>query len=349
MKTLRKRTTLKTIAAEAGLGLSTVGLILNGRGDELGIPKTTQQRAIDVARRLGYRPNSLALGLVGKHTQTIGLLLPSSPFFPQYLAAQELSIRLYRKGYQTYLVDSLHDHDVILDALSEMAARRVDGVVFSTSNHMLTPEIRKALDSFPVTILLSHEPLTRNSLHAHMIWENIQLGIDEMMDHFIQTGRRRPIMAVNLGRSNENKAMAFKAALSRHGLDAADEKVLFCIPLLHPPCFDYYSYFLKTYESEKLIENDFDALFCTSDEGAAAAITYLTKQGRQVPEDVAVVGLNNAPWTQALRPPLASIAWRDAETWELVIQRLIERLNNPELEPGHDELPTQFIWRESAG
>ncbi|MBN1554349.1 MAG: LacI family DNA-binding transcriptional regulator [Phycisphaerae bacterium] len=345
----RTRTTLKTIAAEAGLGLSTVGLILNGRGDELGIPQKTQQRAMDVARRQGYRPNSLALGLVGKSTQTVGLLLPSSPFFPQNLSAQEISIRLYRKGYQTYLVDSLHDHDVILDALAEMAARRVDGVVFSTTNHMLTPEILRALKPFPVTVLMSHEPLERGSLWAHAIWETIQSGVDEMMDHFITTGRRKPMMAVNLGKSNLSKVAAFQTALTRHGLDAADEKALFNTPIHNPPRYDYYSYFLERFESQKLFSRDFDALFCTSDEGAAAAINYLEQHGRRVPEDVAVVGLNNAPWTRAMKPPLASISWRATDSWELVLRRLIERLNDPGMEPGTDELTTHFVRRDSAG
>jgi LacI family transcriptional regulator len=349
MKMVRQRATLKMVASEAGLGLSTVGLILNGRGDELGIPKKTQKRAIEVSRRLGYRPNSLALGLVGKRTQTIGLLLPSDMYYPQYLVPQVLSLRLYRKGFQAYLMDSLQDHDVILDALAEMASRRVDGVVFSTPNHMLTPEIRQSLSRFPVTILMSHEPLTRETLRAHVIWENILSGVNEMMDHFIEAGRRRPLMVVSLGTSNQYKIAAFKNALSRHGLDSSDAAAVFGIPSITPGDVDIYSHFSHSFESQKLDARDFDALFCTCDEGAAAAANYLKKCGRRVPEDVAVVGLNNSPWVQAVQPPLASVSWRYLDSCDLVVNRLSERLKTPDKEPECDELATRFVWRESAG
>ncbi|MBN1554341.1 MAG: LacI family DNA-binding transcriptional regulator [Phycisphaerae bacterium] len=343
------RATQKDIAARTGVGRSTVSLILTGRGDELRIPQATQKKVYQAAEKLEYRPNSLASGLVGKRTQTIGLLFPSSFFFPQNLLPQGISLRLNRQEYQTYLVDSLNDVGVIRDALLEMASRRVDGVVLYTTRHLLKPEIRDLLNKFPVAILMSHEPLPRESLRSHMIFENIASGVDEVVDHLVKTGRRRPMMLVNQSPGNTCRLAAFKNALRRHGLDSSDDAAVFGIPRCAAGMYDYFAYFMEHFESQRLEDREFDALFCTSDEGASAAIRYLKKRGIHVPQDIAVVGTNNAPWTQAIEPPLASISWRHVDASELVVKRLRERLDAPDLAPGCDELPTRFIWRESGG
>ncbi|MBN1554769.1 MAG: LacI family DNA-binding transcriptional regulator [Phycisphaerae bacterium] len=350
MDITRNRITLQSVATHTGLGRSTVSLVLNGRGNELGIAKKTQDRVFKVARKLGYRPNSLASGLAGKKTQTIGLLLPSSPFYPQNLIPQELSLLLHRQGYHTYLVDSLQDQDVILESLTEMASRRVDGVVFSPyHNHFLTPAIREVLNQFSVSVLLAHEPIVRGSLRGHIVCESVVPGIHEVVDHFVKTGRRRPMLATNMTTSNQCKIKAFQAALSRHGLKAGEEVSVFGISRYLEGDPDYYTHFLNQFESKHLDEREFDALLCTSDEGAVAAINYLQEHNRRVPEDVAVVGLNDTPLAKGIRPPLASVQRNYRNTCELVVKRLIEKLNQPDLEPGYDDLRTKFIRRESAG
>jgi LacI family transcriptional regulator len=345
-----ERTTLMTVACEAGLGRSTVGLILNGRGDALGIPQKTQRKVFQVARQLGYRPNSLALGLAGKHTQTIGLLLPSGPFFPQYLMPQDLSLRLHRRGFQTNLVDSLQEEEVILESLAEMATRRVNGIVFTIfHNDQLTPSIHRKLIQFPVTVLITNEPLPRDDLRAHIIHQNMTPAITDIVDHFVRIGRRRPMIATSVGPSNEEKIRAFKNAMRRHGLDASDEAAVFDIggDRSHGP--DFYTRFLVKFESEKLEDRAFDALFCTCDEGATAAVNYLAKRGLRVPQDVSIVGMNNAPWVQGMRPPLASLSWGYPGSFDNIESRLVERLEQPASEPGYDDVPLKFIWRESAG
>ncbi|MBN1555557.1 MAG: LacI family DNA-binding transcriptional regulator [Phycisphaerae bacterium] len=350
MKASAPGITLKTVAAKAGLGRSTVGLILNGRGDELGIPAETQAKVHKVAANLGYRPNSLALGLAGKKTQTIGLILPSGPFYPQNLMPQDISLRLHRRGYQTYLVDSLQDPDVMLESLKEMATRRVDGICF----HMklpIPPKVREALNQFPATVLISNIPIPRTDFRAHVIYLDMVPAIDDIVDHFVQTGRRRPMIvtSVNDAMTNLEKIGPFRDALRRQGLDASEEGTIFGVNAGIPRDSDYYTVFRDAFEAQRLEDRDFDALFCTCDEAAVAAIRYLTEKGRRVPDDVAVVGLNNTPMIQGYKPSIASISWNHVEAFDLIEARMVERLKKPDAVPGYDEAPLKFIRRESAG
>ena len=343
---MSERVTLKMVAAKAGVGRSTVSLILNGRGDELGIARQTQNVVTKVAADLGYRPNSLAMGLAGKRTQTIGLLLPSGPFFPQYLMPQEMSIRLHRLGYQTYLVDSLQDPDVILEFLSEMSSRKVDGIVFyAYHNHMLCEPVREAIARFPVAVVVVSEPLS-GALAAHTICMNIIPAIREVASHFATTGRRRPLMVAQASLGNVAKINAWRTAAAELGFE--DVGVLETSKR-NPADFDVFHHFLSEYERQNLGNRQFDAIFCNCDESAAAAVHYLNMLGRNVPKDVAVIGLNNTPWVQAMTPPLASICWKHPESCELASKRLVELLKNPGQEAGFDEITPSLVWRESAG
>ena len=83
------RTTIKDIAQETGLSITTVSLILNGKGKKF--PPDTKDLVLVAAKKLNYRPNQLAVGLLKKHTQTLGLIIPdiSNVFFSEFAKGVE--------------------------------------------------------------------------------------------------------------------------------------------------------------------------------------------------------------------------------------------------------------------
>ena len=68
------RTTIKDIAAATGLSVTTVSLVLNHKPS--GISSATRERVLKAAKEMDYRPNQLAVGLIKRRTNTIGLLVP---------------------------------------------------------------------------------------------------------------------------------------------------------------------------------------------------------------------------------------------------------------------------------
>ena len=75
------RTTIKDIANYTGFSVTTISLVLNNKADK--IPKSTKNKILDAVEKLNYHPNQLAVGLVKKRTQTIGLIISdvSNVFF----------------------------------------------------------------------------------------------------------------------------------------------------------------------------------------------------------------------------------------------------------------------------
>ncbi len=78
------RATIKDIAKQAGVSITTVSLVLNGKAYK--IPDQTKKIVLDTARELNYTPNQMAVGLVKKRSQTIGLIVPniSNTYFCYY-------------------------------------------------------------------------------------------------------------------------------------------------------------------------------------------------------------------------------------------------------------------------
>ena len=68
------RVTIRSVASEAGVSVTTVSNVLNGRDEQMGAD--TRERVLAAMKRLGYHPNRLAQGLVTRRTATIGLNEP---------------------------------------------------------------------------------------------------------------------------------------------------------------------------------------------------------------------------------------------------------------------------------
>ena len=98
-----KEATIKDIARKAGVSYATVSRALNGK---YGVKAATRDRILSVARRLGYRPNAIARGLVTRRTMTIGLIVPdiTNPFFPEVAGGVEDAAR--EAGYGVLLCNA---------------------------------------------------------------------------------------------------------------------------------------------------------------------------------------------------------------------------------------------------
>jgi LacI family transcriptional regulator len=125
---------MKDIAAEAGVSVSSVSLVLNGR-DVGRINPDVARRIRSYAEAFGYVPNQLARSLKSKQTQTIGLVsdrVATVPFSSHMLAgAQETA---WRHGYLLMLVDTGGNNVLQTPAVQSLLQRNVDGLIVAATN-----------------------------------------------------------------------------------------------------------------------------------------------------------------------------------------------------------------------
>ena len=123
---MKKRATIKDVAALAGVSAATVSRALDDRPE---ISAETKVKVRAACAQLGYVPNAAARGLAGQATHTIGLVVPdiSNPYFSGMATAIEQTAASH--GYRVFLSNSLRKEERELQAIENFAARQVDGIL----------------------------------------------------------------------------------------------------------------------------------------------------------------------------------------------------------------------------
>ena len=137
----RSHTTLKRIANQLNVSMSTVSRVLSGQARSHRISQQTEAAVSNLARQFNFVPNQLARGLRLKKTLTIGLVIPdiSNPFFAGI--AHQVALGARQHGYSVLLCDSQEDIKLEIQSLGLLRHRHVDGLVIcpvgTSANHLV--------------------------------------------------------------------------------------------------------------------------------------------------------------------------------------------------------------------
>ena len=125
------RATIRDVAKKAGYSISTVSLVLNNKN--VSIPQSTRDKVLAAVRALDYRPNQLAVSMVTKKTNVIGLIIPdnSNMFFADLSKAIEVAAR--KAGYNLIYGNSSNDSGHDIEYMRMFTDRQVDGIIFAKS------------------------------------------------------------------------------------------------------------------------------------------------------------------------------------------------------------------------
>ncbi|HWL54894.1 MAG TPA: LacI family DNA-binding transcriptional regulator [Chthoniobacteraceae bacterium] len=332
--------TLRHVAKQARVSLSTASSVMNGHAERLRISAKTQERVLTTAEQLGYQPNPLAAGLRLKRSQSIGVLWSFAGPHGSSQLVRNFSGQAMQHGYSTLVYDTLNDPELIVSQLRAAAKNRVDGVVFAIGRASIKPFL-PLLEKLPHVVLVTARPY--DDLPFLQIIHCMTRALHDAVHHLVAAGRDRFAFIGSLP-GNTSKTEAISAALKAAGLSRP-------LSLFH--CSEAFPFSQKEEDWSFRTHPEFtsaNAIFAATDEIAAAVTSALHEAGRKVPEEVAVVGFNNSPFASLFTPPLASIQRFD----DLLAHRAMERIIAA-IEERHDAFPhtetinMEFIWRSSAG
>src|SRR6059058_4975026 len=124
-------TTMKRIAGELGVSITTVSKVLNNRED---IGHATRARVLAKVAELGYQPNAVARSLTLRRTHTLGIVIPDlmHSFFVEVIAGLEPVASA--RGYGLMLCSSAEDPRKERAELEMLRGRQVDGVVLASAH-----------------------------------------------------------------------------------------------------------------------------------------------------------------------------------------------------------------------
>ena len=287
--------TLKDIAKLTGVSVNTACRALKDMPD---IGADTTRRVKQAAETLGYTPNVMARGLVLKRSFTIGAVVTELSNPSRSMLIQKLRLLALNKGFHL-LVSSYDSDDEVGDRIREMTSRAVDGLILGNIDGILAekpywPVLEMATKS-GVPVVLFFNALTTKVDNVSV---DYSMFTEQLTRHLIEAHRLKDILFV--GESLDcPRGMGYSRAMNASGL----ERNIRAAP------FGYWSVaetrkgiieFVKTQRPPK-------GIVCHNDLAAIGVIAGLREAGWRVPEDVAVVGIDNIELADYLNPRLTTI------------------------------------------
>jgi len=333
---LGRTATIQDVARAAGVSVGTASKALNGQGK---LRAETIGRVRTAATRLEYRPNDLMQSLLRGRTHTVGLITTDNGRFSMplvlgvedALAAERISVFLCPAPYNAPARERQH--------IDSLLAKHVEGIIILGWKIDPRPPIDIGRARTPVLYVYTSvdQPDTLCLLPDDAQGARLATG------QLLRAGRRHLAHitgpedwgAVRLRRD------AMRDMLRAHGLALPNDHVL------PGPWGSRWGYEATC----RLLDTDpwIDGLFCGNDQLATGAMEALRERGRNVPDDVAVVGFDNWDvFAEETRPPLTTV---DMQIYELGRRAGLRMLGlmKGERESGIVRLPCRLVVRESCG
>lgn len=325
-----KRVSIKDVAKEAGVSVTTVSHILNQ--NETRFSKETIQKVILAKDRLGYIPNKNAQQLRGQTRKLIGVVLPNltNPFFSAMM--QRMDDCKADDVDLCFIATSSTDFK---DNIHHLVERGIDGLIigrYVNDPHQLNDYLSK--HHVPYVLLDQSE----DHGYTDIIRTNEIEGGQTAARHLIDLGHQQLaiIQPHELIANMKDRVKGFEHTCQSHQLPAP---VRICTELSKAGGRDI---------ATKLVEHHVTGVFAINDELAIGCIRGLTECGKSVPDDLSVVGYDDIDMAGYMTPALTTIAQSVDDIVHISLQLITDKINGRPHENKRVELPTQLMQRETT-
>lgn len=313
---MKRKITLKQIARELGVSISTVSKSLKD-SDE--ISTDTKQKVQAFAKLYNYRPNNIALSLKNRRTKNIGVVIPDivHHFFTTVFRGIEKYANEH--GYNVVVCVSDESYEKEVFNMELLANGSIDGFIMSVSAETQQKNdfshLKEVMEQgFPLVLF----DRVIDEIECDKVVMNDEQIAYEATTKMIAEGRKRIALVTTESYFNvsEKRAEGYKRALKDHDIDY-DEKLTLVLP------------FKGIEESyiEGFVENvGFDGALCVNEIFAVLLMAMSQKKGLRVPEDISVIGFTDGLLSRYSTPTLTTVAQHGERMGEIAAKMLVEKL-----------------------
>lgn len=325
--------TSRDVARAAGVSQATVSRVLQGSDN---VTDETRKRVMEAVSATGYEPNVLARAMKTQRTQTIGVVVAriTNPYYPQLIEA--LSAELASANQRMVLWTSEGAGDA--SALEAIRQRMVDGVVFTTVTAESVPLHEALRRNAPVvTLNRSVEGIACDQVTS----DNLG-GSTQVVQYLVGAGHSRlGFIGGPIGPSTSaERERGFRQGVAAAGLHL-DER------LCRRGDFSHEDGHAAMRDLLTLADPP-TAVFCVNDLTAIGAIDGARSLGRDVPEDVWVVGYDDIAMSSWEGYDLTTVRQPITQMAELAVKLLLRRIGKTGAEPRHHRYPHELVVRGST-
>ena len=331
----RRSSTMKEVAAIAGVSIQTVSAIINCKP---GISPETSARVNAAIQQLGYRPYTLARSLRTRQTNTIALIVTDiyNPSFSMIASAVEDNA--HSLGYNLVLFNTHDDPEREANYIRTVYDRWMDGVIFVATGDQFTSLDSLKQDGIP-TVAIDRIPM--GYLGPSVTLNNYKAGV-MAAEYLISLGHKR-IAHI----SGPLKLLLARERLAGYQ-DSLKKASLYPIDLL-PPEGDWSC--KSGFEAMQAILSWSEiptAVFVANDRMAIGAMRAISKRGLRIPEDISVIGVDDIEVADFQSPALSTIRQSFPEMASHCVHLLMEILDGNEPENPQIVIEPELIVRQST-
>jgi DNA-binding LacI/PurR family transcriptional regulator len=331
--------TIKDVAREVGLSVTTVSRALSGHDD---VAESTRDRIRDAARRLDYHPNTAARSLQTTQANALGLVIPSTlhraydPFWLEFIGG--MAAACAQSGFDLSLSAAADVPDAVPEAFRRwVRGRRVDGLVIC--------DVRNQ-DSRIEYLKLHRVPFvafgrTAGPNDYSYIDVDGAAGVLQAVLHLVALGHRR-IAYMGLDMSfgfSRFRLEGYREALERSSLP-------YDLDLVHQDLSD--STALGAALQLCTMQERPTAIFCSADFLALAVLRAARTFGLMVPDDLSLAVFDDNLLIQQAEPPLSAVSQPNRQLGEDAARLAIECIKAPDGPPVQRLVGPTFIVRSST-
>ncbi|QNH61129.1 LacI family DNA-binding transcriptional regulator [Hymenobacter sediminicola] len=334
-----KRISISDLAEQLGLSISTISRALNNASD---VSEATRQQVWALAEKLNYRPNTLAAALRKGRSNMLGVIVPhiNGAFFPAVVhGIEEVASKA---GFSVMICQSNEDEAQEKKHIEALLNAQVDGVLVSMSNTTRDlSHFEKVRHQATPLVFFDRMPALQNA--CGVVVDDYR-GAYQVMEHLIKQGCRRIAHLAGPQTINTtfDRHRAYHDALLAHNLPYNAQLV---IPLAGSGTA------AGAAAMQQLLARTPrpDAVFSAYDFAAAGALQAIEEHGLRVPQDMALVGFSNEPFTTMIKPQLTSVDQRGQLMGEVAVQLFLQILKRTEYFTGQRIVlkPTLIIRNSS--
>ncbi|MBC7438908.1 MAG: LacI family DNA-binding transcriptional regulator [Flavobacterium sp.] len=337
---MKEKATLKQIAKDLGVSVSTVSKALN---DSPEISEPTKIKIQEFAKLKNYKPNITALNLKNRKTKTIGVIIPNilNSFFAKVFSGIEKVAD--EKGYHVITCISNESLEKEIHTMEMLSNGTIDGFILSISEESQKENSFKHFieiinDGTPIVMF---DRITDEVNCDKVVVDDLDSAFNATQ-HLINLGCKKIALfsAIDNLSVAKLRVKGYKKALENNNIQLEKDLVLLCD---------------STEDFDAKIDNFFknntvDAVFGLDEHSSATAIKMGLKHGYKIPENLSVIGFADGVWSRRLSPSLSTISQHGPEIGEAAAKMLIEKLESKEEEYAYrtQVIKTELRQREST-
>ncbi len=291
------RVTIADVAQKADVSAMTVSRVINNKAD---ISDKTRQHVLKVMDEVGYRPNRIARSLASDKSYKIGIVIPSisSAFFAEILEGAQLT--LWEADYNLLLCNTGRNPQREQDVLHLLEEDRVDGVIIFSA-FSACDDLTQLLSQQPASVAFSTD--VDEQVCGRIVIDEL-VGMRLAVNHLVANGRSC-LGYVGIGsatHTGRERQRCFDVAMVEADLLPNDDyKIL----------SDANDWERSFHVTQSLLEKhpEIDGLMCYNDYIASGALQACASLGKRVPEDIAVIGIDDIVLASVVSPQLTTLRY----------------------------------------